>query len=181
MDSWLYEVFAYADLIMGLIFLGLVAWLLPAKVRWLVLSFGLGILALQFWQRRSARERLAKLDQERQQLQQRLAQLDGEVVALREENQRLDARRQVLAQEQETIEINVAALAEGDEALEHTRELLAQRRQQLQQESIEAAAQQQRVSSALERWQAWRDEQERLSAMDDPLADTSFAASSSHL
>lgn len=180
MDSWLYEVFAYADLIMGLIFLGLVAWLLPPKVRWLVLSFGLGILVLQFWQRRSATERLAKLDQERQQLQQRLAQLDGEVVALREENQRLDVRRQALVQEQETIEADVAALAEGDEALAQTRQSLAERRQQLQQETIEVAGQQQRVSAALERWQAWRDQQERLSAMDEPLPEAALSPSSQH-
>lgn len=163
-DSWFHWLLTYADLLFGLVFLIVVSLLLPGRVRWMVLTFGLGILALQFWQRRNARAEFARLDQQRSELRERLAELDGEVESLRLENQRLESRRQELQLEQQAVEEEAAALAAEDASLSDAREALARRRAALQQENMEAVAQQQRVSSALERWQSWRDRQEQLTS-----------------
>lgn len=161
-DSLFYQLLTYADLLLGLVFLILVSLLLPGRVRWLVLTFGLGMLVLQFWQRRSSRDAFDRLDRERSALQARLSELDGEVESLRNENRRLEARRQELDQEQENIAQEAEQLGEEDNNLAEARETLSRRRQALQQENMENSAQQQRVVAALERWQSWRDSKERL-------------------
>lgn len=167
-DSVLFFALAYADLFIGIALLFLVSLFLPGKVRWTVLTLGLGLIGSQFWQRYRARQEFAKLDEERLELQQRLSELDGDMEVLRAENHRLNERRQALNEEQEAIAAEAATLASGDSELAERHRALSERRRRLQDDNIEAAGEQQRVEAALQRWQQWRDQ--KTSVVSDILS-----------
>lgn len=159
--EWLIWLASNIEILLGCVMLLVACLLLPAGLRWKVLTVGVLLIAVQIWQKQRSRQRLAELDNQRAGLQQRLQQLDNEVNKLREENQVLQQRRQILEAQRISLESEIAGLRQGDDALHERGQSLLQQYQQLQQQEAQLADQGQTVEKALQRWQQWRDGSER--------------------
>ncbi|MCY0965969.1 hypothetical protein [Parathalassolituus penaei] len=149
------------DLLLGFALLLLACLWLPAGVRWQVLTLGVALLAIQWWQKSRASERMAALDAQRQTLRQQLQKLDEQVARLEEGNARLEARRQQLDEERLVLAEAIIRLKSGDADLAERRQALESRFQALQAESASNQQDSDELLAALQRWQAWRDQSEQ--------------------
>ncbi len=124
----------YGGVLVGLALLIVAVSVLPSRIRWYVLTAGLGILGYEAYVRWRSKKLLAEADGERRQLEKRASELDARAAGLAQEVARLNeelAKNQAVARElagrAEDLEGRGAALSEQRQRLDD----------QIRQESIE--------------------------------------------
>jgi Skp family chaperone for outer membrane proteins len=115
------------DLIVGVIVLFMACMILPASVRWYVLSFGVLLMGTQIWQRMRAKGRFEKLDKQRAELKKKLEELEGVSEEMKAKNAALEKKAAELEKERQEQLKRRGELQQKDEELSATQQSLQQK------------------------------------------------------
>jgi len=121
-------IYDYGGLVIGFIILMVSTFLLPAKIRWYVLTAGLTLIVFRAYQIFDTRKKLKEADAERENLREKHGELEDWLEKLRTENQ-------VLRVEKAGIESERDRLRKESGQLNDTAEANRERKRQLDAES----------------------------------------------
>lgn len=148
----------YGGVLIGLGFLAVVVYLLPARVRWYVASAGLAVLAFRTWQIYSSKKKFAEWDKQHRELTDAFDELKAERDRLASELEPLREKQKELEQRQAELQTRRDQLTDQGDTLNQEGEALSAKLAEAKQQAQQTDARIAKLSDA----QAAIDKADRL-------------------